>query len=69
MEDHTIVSLAFGLIGLLMSGVGVYVGLTVRVAVAELKTSMVDLQLRITTETRDREEKVREWALTNFVRH
>jgi hypothetical protein len=59
---------ALGVVGLVISGVGLYIVLIVRVAVAELKTSISDLQLKITTEQRDREDRLREWADSAFIR-
>lgn len=67
MDSHLIVNVLMGLVGLLISAISVYVGLTIRVAVAELKTALVQQRLDITNEAIVREEKVKAWAETAFV--
>jgi hypothetical protein len=67
MDSHLIVNVALGLFGLLVSGLSVYVGLTIRVAVAKLETALVQQRLEITQEGIVREEKVKAWAEAAFV--
>lgn len=67
MDSHLIVNVALGLFGLLVSGLSVYVGLTIRVAVAELKTAIVQQRLDITNEAIVREKEVKAWAESAFV--